>query len=127
MSASHVLLDTAPLAAAAGSLDRLEEVIDLESAALRAHRAIDLDDVVRRKSCTLLELTRVARVLPADSGAALKARVARLRAKLDENHALLRTHLAAMREIADLLSGALREAESDGTYTMQVRPWGGAR
>jgi hypothetical protein len=120
--------EAASLGALAGSLDRLEEVVDQENAALRAHRDIDLADVNRRKSCALLELTRLVRALPAGAGGTpVRARIERLRAKLVGNQELLRTNLSAMREIAELLAGVARDAESDGTYSTAVRSWGGAR
>jgi flagellar biosynthesis/type III secretory pathway chaperone len=120
--------EAASVEALAGSLERLEEAVDQEIAALRAHRPVDLQDVTRRKSCALLELTRLARALPAEAGGRLlRDRIARLREKLAENQELLRTHLAAMREIADLLAGVIRDAESDGTYSSSARGWGAAR
>jgi flagellar biosynthesis/type III secretory pathway chaperone len=103
------------------SLDRLEQVVDQETQALTEHREIDLQEVNRRKSRALLELTRIARAVQA-SGAdpALSDRVARLHGKLVRNQELLRVHLAAVREIADLLAGVISEAESDGTYSTRM-------
>jgi hypothetical protein len=48
------------------------------------------------------------------------ARLAGLRAKLDANRAVLKLHLEAVREIANIMSDAIRDAESDGTYSPAV-------
>ena len=108
----------AVLAAFANALDRLEETIEEETEALRAHRHVDLDELNRRKSRCLLELTRLSRSLPSAPEARLKARLQALSVKLAENRDVLALHLGAVREISDLLVAALGEAESDGTYGM---------
>jgi len=106
------------LAAFSHALDRLEETIVEETEALRAHRRIDLEDLNRRKSRSLLELTRLSRGLPSPPDARLKARLQGLSGKLVENRDVLALHLGAVREISDLIVAALGEAESDGTYGM---------
>jgi hypothetical protein len=52
-------------------------------------------------------------------------RLAGLRAKLDVNRAVLETHLAAVREVATVLADAIRDAESDGTYSPSIGGGGG--
>ena len=47
-------------------------------------------------------------------------RMAGVRTKLEVNRAVLKMHLEAVREIADTLSDAIRNAESDGTYSYTV-------
>lgn len=111
----------AAFAALAGALDRLEEIVDLETSTLAAHKPADLPDLSRRKSCSLLELMRMTRALPGAPDAGLRGRLEQLRGKLDRNQSVLKLHLEAVREIADLLVGALGEAESDGTYGMPLR------
>jgi len=113
-------------AAFTDSIDRLEEVIDEETAALVARQALDLSEFNRRKSRSLLELTRLSRalsgrVLGAEAGARLRG----IGGKLERNHDLLRMHLAAAQEVAGIISDALREAESDGTYSSDSRRTGG--
>lgn len=103
-----------------GVLERLEETAALETDALRNRRAIDFEEISRRKSRSLLELSRAVRTLPGTPEAALAVRLARLRAVLAENSAVLQLHLAAAQEVAAILGEALREAESDGTYSASL-------
>lgn len=71
----------------------------------------------RRKSHSLLELTRRSRALPPDGGdIVLRERLDVLRDKLVQNQGILGLHVAAVREIADLMADVLGEADSDGTY-----------
>lgn len=108
--------------------ERLEQAIDQETAVLRQHKAADLADFNHRKSHGLLELTRAVRGLarqPADGPVA--ARLRALRAKLEMNRSMLETHLRAVQEIAAIMSGAMRDADSDGTYTAALRFGSGAR
>ena len=107
-------------------IERLEEVVDQETAALRNRTAIDLKAFNNRKSQGLLELNRALRGLdnpPKDR--TVTTRLAGLRAKLDVNRAVLETHLAAVREVATVLADAIRDAESDGTYSPSIGAGGG--
>jgi flagellar biosynthesis/type III secretory pathway chaperone len=115
----------ARLADAASPLDRaiqrLEEVVDQETAALRTRAAIDLREFNNRKSQGLLDLNKALRVidnLAADRGVA--ARLAQLRAKLDTNRAVLKMHLEAVREISTIVADTIRNADSDGTYSRSI-------
>jgi hypothetical protein len=110
-----------PPSAIAGALDRLEELIDRENSALASNEAVDHADLNRRKSQSLLEVTRLGRALPAGSAKALGPQLGRLRDKLVDNHRTLGLHMNAVREIADLIVRSLTEAESDGTYGMARR------
>lgn len=117
----------AALVAFQSAAARLEEIIDHETAALAERRAVDLDEINRLKSRSLLELTRLIRVLPEDVGDRLSETVLPLHRKLLRNQAVLRLHLEAVQEIAGLLANTLGEFESDGTYEMARRRPGGAR
>jgi hypothetical protein len=100
---------------------RLEEIIDQETEALRSRKAVDLKGFNDRKGQALLELTRLLRhVQGAEGDPQLMSRMAGVRAKLEVNRALLKMHLEAVREIAEALSDAIRNAESDGTYSHTV-------
>jgi hypothetical protein len=104
------------------AIERVEEVIDQETHALRHGEAIDLGEFNRRKSHGLLELTRGIRNLKGpEAERAIEQRLRPLRAKLDENSALLRRHLDAVHEISNVLARAIRDGESDGTYTAGIR------
>jgi len=103
------------------SLQRLEEVVEQETAALRDRRAIDLKDYNDRKSQALLELTRSLRLMQGASATpSVAARIGSLKAKLTANQAMLKMHLEAVREISTSLSDAIRRSESDGTYTQAI-------
>ncbi|MCC7253296.1 flagellar protein FlgN [Hyphomicrobium sp.] len=103
------------------SIQRLEEIVDQETLALRTRKAINLKDFNDRKSQALLELTRSLRHVQGTSpDPALAARVGALKVKLAVNQAALKVHLEAVREISTSLSDAIRHAESDGTYTQSI-------
>jgi hypothetical protein len=108
------------------AIERLEEVVDQETAALRSRAGVDLADFNNRKSQGLLDLNRALRShdgLARDKAAL--ARLAGLRTKLDANRAVLKTHLDAVREVATVLADAIRDTESDGTYSPGFRSSGG--
>jgi hypothetical protein len=103
------------------SLARLEEIVDQETAALKTRGVIDLNDFNNRKSQALLELTRMLRSMPGvETTPETSARVGSLKAKLAVNQQALKMHLEAVREISTTLSDAIRNAESDGTYTQAI-------
>jgi hypothetical protein len=104
------------------TIDKLEDLIDEETSALKTHRAVDLRDYNNRKSQTLLELTRLTRMVgPATVDAEFKARLESIRTKLNINRGVIQMHLEAVREIAALVSSSIQEADSDGTYTPYSR------
>ncbi len=109
------------IAAMHAAIGRLEEIIAGEIAALGDNRAADFADINRRKSQSLLEITRLARTLPLGSEKALAPRLKTLGDALAADHRLLGLHLAASRQLSDLMIGVLHEAELDGTYG-QTRP-----
>jgi flagellar biosynthesis/type III secretory pathway chaperone len=111
----------APIAALKSALMRLEETIDQETSALESLQTGEIHEFNRRKSRSLLELSRLVRTLPENRESDMRDLLKRLRSKLVRNHTLLNVHLTAAREIADLMAGALAEAESDGTYGMSSK------
>jgi hypothetical protein len=106
----------AALSAIQAALDRLEETVTMEVAALGERRPADFADINHRKSQSLLEITRLARTLPVGSEGELAPSLKKLSAALAADHRLLGLHLAASRQLSDLMIGVLHEAESDGTY-----------
>lgn len=105
------------LATLVSALERLEDLVDQETDALRRRAPLDLADINRRKSRSLLELSRAARGTEVRQADALQQRLGRLREKLLDNQAVVSLHLAAAQEVGAILDQALREAESDGTYS----------
>jgi hypothetical protein len=110
-------------AALLGAVIRLEEIVDQETAALKARAAVDLKVFNDRKNQMLLELSRALRTLPGAGGndAALAAQLGSLRRKLEINRSVLKMHVEAVREISTTLADAIRDADSDGTYSQAIR------
>jgi len=103
------------------TIQRLEEIVDQETMALRSGKAVNLKEFNDRKSQALLELTRASRQMQgAGPDPALAKLVGALKVKLAVNQAALKMHLEAVREISTSLSDAIRQAESDGTYTQAI-------
>lgn len=102
------------------AIDYLGAIVDQETEALRTRAMIDLGEFNNRKNQGLLELNRALRGLDASAATHVGARLADLRAKLDVNRTLLKTHLDAVREVASVVSEAIRDSDSDGTYSSRI-------
>lgn len=96
---------------------RLLQVVEEETRRLEAKAATELQEFNLRKSQGLYELSRALHRLAGRplSPSTLEG-MRSLRIALRDNHAALHIHLQAVREIADVVATAIREAESDGTY-----------
>lgn len=106
------------------AIARLEQVVDQETQSLRAGETPAFEDLNYRKSHGLLELTRAMRLVdPLSIGDDLRDRLESFRDQLERNRMLLKTHLDATREISAILTAAIRDAESDGTYAPPQRLW----
>jgi hypothetical protein len=106
-------------------VQRLEETVEQETASLRSHAPTDFKEFNTRKSQGLLELDRVLRMLGnAQPSEEVKAQLRSLRQKLEDNRNILQIHLDAVRDVAGLIADALRNAESDGTYSVSFRSKG---
>lgn len=104
------------------AVQRLEDIVEQETAALRGRKVIDLKDFNDRKNHALLELSRALKHLkPGPEDAGLLHQLGGLRTKLEANRVVLKMHLEAVREVSATLSDAIRDAESDGTYTQAIR------
>ena len=113
----------APLAKLLRIAKQLEALIETESDALKNQESVNFAEANIRKNRELLELeaTIMACInagIPEDK---IRACLSGLREKLAQNMALLRTHVRAVREVSSIISNAIAEAESDGTYSMAVR------
>ena len=113
MSPSPVLSELTQAA-----LSRLEKVLDQENEALAAFDSRNLGEFSRVKTQSLLELQRSSAGLGKDNAPPeLRQFLRTLQQKLELNRWLLLLHLEAAREITAVITSAIREAESDGTYS----------
>lgn len=112
---------TVMLSLVESAIERLEEAVEQETAALRSRAGADLREFNDRKSQGLLELTRAMRHIEGAPEPALATRLSRLRAKLEINSTELKMHLEAVREISAVMADVMRNAESDGTYSRSIR------
>ncbi|MCK1714859.1 MULTISPECIES: flagellar biosynthesis protein FlgN [unclassified Bradyrhizobium] len=100
------------------SIRRLESIIEEETVALATGKKIDFDDFSARKSRSMLEFVRLMRArMHLGAEAEITAEIQRLRQKLERNRAILEMHYDAVREVASIIVRAVKEAESDGTYS----------
>jgi hypothetical protein len=108
------------------TVERLEQVIELETATLKQSQPADLRDFNAKKSQGLLELNRMLKSV--DQGVLvreLREPLGRLREKLDRNLHMLQNHLRAVREVARVIASAIQDSESDGTYSLRSGGWQG--
>lgn len=110
----------AMMAALEAVLDRIEAVVAAETEALASRMPVDVGAATAQKRKGLLELSRLTRALPSPgpTGPA-RQRLERLALALDRNQAALEAQIGAVREVADIVAKVLRDAESDGTYTLR--------
>jgi hypothetical protein len=103
---------------------RIESYLDEETAALEKYIDFDFKASNDRKSQGLLDFNQaIRRLQPSDVNADLKGRLAVFRQKLAANLRTIRLHLNAVKEIASIVSEAIQNAESDGTYTRNIGPY----
>ena len=106
-------------------MHRLEHLVDIETAALKARAPIDLKESNNGKSQALLEFSIASRsVDPSMLSDDLVRRLKILRGKLETNRGVLRMHLDAVREIADVVSKTIQDSEWDGTYSQHAERGG---
>jgi hypothetical protein len=99
-------------------IERLERTIDRETLALKAQRLDLLADFTLQKRQSYVELNRIMRSLentiPSED---IIRRLKTFRGKLEANDATLKRHMRAVEEVAAIIVRAIREFESDGTYS----------
>jgi translation elongation factor EF-G len=99
-------------------IERLLQTLDAESEQIASGKRVDYEALNQRKSQALLELTRLApMVAGAEATPALRNALETLRAKLDANQRLLNTQLNAARKVSDIIARAIKDMQSDGTYS----------
>lgn len=105
-------------------INRIEEAVETETAAIRIDMNFDLKASNARKSRCLYELNRAVKNLAAeDLIDEHKEGLLRLRGKLERNEAALLAHLSAVSEVANLMKNAIQHAETDGTYSASEFGW----
>ncbi|WP_378948928.1 hypothetical protein [Mesorhizobium sp. ANAO-SY3R2] len=105
-------------------LNRIEEAVEEETAAIRTDVRFDIKASNARKSRYLYELTRATKgLVEGDFPGELKAGVERLRDKLVANERAILAHLSAVSEVATLLKDAIQRSEADGTYSANEFGW----
>lgn len=103
-------------------VDKLRSAVEAENRELQKRGRVDYQLHSQRKSQGLLELSRLkamlasVRAVPAASEA-----FASLSALLDVNQRLLHTQLRAAQTVSSIVARAIREGQSDGTYS--AHPW----
>lgn len=100
------------------AIERIEGLLRDETAALRTQENLDLADYNKRKSHSIVDFNNAMRALSAaEIDQAFQDRLLRLRRELAANLALIKVHISATHEIASVLSQAVQNADSDGTYS----------
>ncbi len=111
-----------PLAMILPVVDRLRQALDEENQDMARRGPVDYHAYNLRKSQGLLELNRLAPALADNQvGPVLRAALADLHAKLETNRRMLRTQLKAAQAVSNIIARAIRESQSDGTYS--ARSW----
>ena len=107
-----------PAAAALPIIERLTATIDAENRDLEQGRRVKYELYSLNKNQGLLELSRL---LPGLAGAAaagpLNVALADLHAKLEINRRALAVQLKACEAVSEIITRAIQEGQSDGTYT----------
>jgi hypothetical protein len=100
------------------AIRRLETIVVEETTALATGQKVDFDDFSARKSRSMLEFVRLMRArMHLGAEAEITQEIQRLREKLERNRSVLEMHYDAVREVAAIIVKAIKDAESDGTYT----------
>jgi len=100
------------------TIRRLESIVDEETIALETGKRIDFDEFSARKSLSMLEFVRLMRKRMHLRGETqITEEIRNLRQKLERNRIILEMHYDAVREVATIIGTAIKEAESDGTYS----------
>ena len=113
-------------AAALPIIERLIATVDAENRDLEQGRRVKYEVYSLNKNQGLLDLSRL---LPALAGAAaagpLRDALAELHAKLAINRRALAVQLKACEAVSEIITRAIQDGQSDGTYTALA--WSGSR
>jgi hypothetical protein len=113
--------EPAPLPFVLVAIERLIEAVESETRALKGPGPIDYRAHSQRKSQGLLELSRLEPTLAAvKSHPRAREALGQLINRLEDNQRLLHARLRAARTISEVVSRAIRDGQSDGTYSSQI-------
>ena len=116
--ANDVVAEMTPSGTIPAIIRRIEEAVDVETAAIKTDVNFDLKASNARKSRYLYELNRATRGLdPTMVGVETQSSLARLREKLELNERAILAHLNAVKEVATMVQDAIQHSENDGTYS----------
>lgn len=100
------------------TLSSLLSVVEEENGLLSRHEFSSHGSITERKNQALRELMAVHRIHPGiAASAACQPLLVQLKSSLSKNSKLLQLSIAAVGEMSDIIIGAMREADSDGTYS----------
>lgn len=103
-------------------IERLRRTVEEETAAVTACGRVDYEAFHARKSQGLLEVRRLLNACNERPPARLCEALRGLEAALAENQRALQVQLVAATAITELISQAIRDSHSDGTYCADGRP-----
>lgn len=112
--------DPSKVAALGIMIARLEAVLNDETRSLRNGTVTSLLDSSMAKSQGILDLGRALRSVPAYDVLSVTTILARLRTAAEQNRYTLALHVEAARSVAEIITRAMRDAESDGTYSVKI-------
>lgn len=99
-------------------ISRIAQAVEEETAAIRAGADYDMKSSNARKSRYLYELTRATKGIgDAEALAQYRADIEQLRQTLANNETVIRAHMSAVSEVANLMQDVIQRAEADGTYS----------
>jgi hypothetical protein len=109
----------APAAAAAlPIIERLLATVDAENRDLEQGRRVKYEVYSLNKNQGLLELNRLLPALAVAAAAGpVRDALAKLHAKLEVNRRALAVQLKACEAVAEIITRAIQDGQSDGTYT----------
>jgi hypothetical protein len=103
-------------------VDRLRQTVAAENEDIARGRKVPYEAYSLRKNQGLLELNRFLPTIDqSTASAALREASADLQAKLEVNRRALGVSLKACEAVAEIIARAIRDGQSDGTYTALAR------
>ena len=97
-------------------IDYLETVLVEETELLQSRSPIDLRGFNEKKSRGLLDLSKALGTFKSGNvDDTIRARMEGLQGRLQQNKEILKLHMEAVRQIAEIISKSTLETESDGT------------